>query len=394
MVISNIGSISSENDEIFSMCRDDFFRNNLITKWKGSALGKESTLHQVSPYIGKMKSSMTSALISTFTHKDETIYDPFCGSGTVALEGWAAGRNVIANDLNPYAYFLTQAKLFPYLTIEDAMAELDIAAEYVRPLVPKVDLRRVPIWVRSFFHPDTLREIITWSQVLKSRKSYFLLSCLLGILHHQRPGFLSYPSSHAIPYLRQKKFPQSLYPELYQYRSVQDRLEKKAKRMLKRVPHLDQKLYRECSLSNAADFLPKEKINCIITSPPYMRQLDYGRDNRLRLWFLGSEDWKSLDDMISPSEEKFLNLFRSCLKLWHDALIPNGICILVLGDSHSRMYDMPLPDAIARIATQEIGGYSVFWKHSEPIPNNRRVRRGYCGNLMETILVLRYNGGY
>lgn len=386
MKLGNISSIPLESDE--------FFKNNLTIKWKGSALGEESTLHQVSPYIGKMKSSMTSALVSTFTGKDETIYDPFCGSGTVVFEAWAAGRNVIANDLNPYAFVLTQAKLFPCLTADDAMAEVNIASEKVRHIVPNVDLRRVPIWVRSFFHPDTLREIIAWFQILMSRKSYFVLSCLLGILHHQRPGFLSYPSSHTIPYLRQKKFPPDLYPELYQYRPVKERLERKVMRMLRRVPPLDLNLYRKCHMNNAGNFLPYQEINAIITSPPYMRQLDYGRDNRLRLWFLGYKDWKKLDDTISPSEDKFLNLFRSCLTLWQEALIPNGKCILVLGDTHCRKYNMPLPDAIAQIATQEIGGYSVLWKYSEPIPNDRRVRRGYCGNLMETILVLRYNGGY
>src|SRR5258708_20036869 len=47
----------------------------------------------------------------------------------------------------------------------------------------------------------------------KQRRSTFLLSCLLAILHHQRPGFLSFPSSHAVPYLRLNSFPRELYPE-------------------------------------------------------------------------------------------------------------------------------------------------------------------------------------
>lgn len=383
----------SVHDEIFRGFRENVFRNSIVDKWRGSALREESTLHQISPYIGKMKSSMTSIIITTFTKKDETIYDPFCGSGTVAFEGWAKGRNIIANDLSPYAHVLTSAKLNPYLTIEDAMAELDEVAELVRPLIQRVDLRRIPIWVRSFFHPDTLREVVAWSQILKSKQSYFLLSCLLGILHHQRPGFLSYPSSHTVPYLRTTKFPRNDYPDLYQYRPVKERLKKKVIRMLKRVPPLDIGLHRECHKCDATNFVPEQKVNAIITSPPYMRQLDYGRDNRLRLWFLGLEDWKSLDDIVSPPEKKFLNLFRSCLKLWRDVLISNGICVLVLGDVHSRLYDMPLPDAIAQIATQEIGGYSVLWKYNDPIPNIRRVRRGCCGTKTDTILVLHNNIG-
>lgn len=392
MRVDSIVSNSCNNYDIFRF-NENHFTTSINDKWKSSTLQEESSLHQISPYIGKMKPAMARTLISEFTTKDDTIYEPFCGSGTVAFEAWAAGRNIIANDLSPYAYALTNAKLFPYITIDDAIAELNIVNEQVRPVIPKIDLRKIPIWVRSFFHPETLRETVAWSEVLMSRRSFFLLSCLLGILHHQRPGFLSYPSSHTVPYLRQKKFPRDIYPELYQYRPVRERLEKKIMRMLKRVPQLDSGLNRECYMSDAANFIPERKVDAIITSPPYMRQLDYGRDNRLRLWFLGTRDWKSLDNFISPSEKNFFNLFRSCLKLWQDVLIPNGKCILVLGDNHSKLYDMLLPDAIDYIATQEIGGYSVIWKYCEQIPNERRVRRGYCGTMTDTILVLQNDRG-
>ena len=375
-------------DEVILRVRGDHPVGNIAGNWKGSALSEESTLHQVAPYIGKMKSSMAKELISTFTHEGENLYDPYCGCGTVALEAWAAGRNVIANDLSPYAVVLTQAKLSPYFALQDALCEITSVAKKVRKIIQKVDLRKVPKWVRDFFHPETLREIIAWFQVLRSRKSYFLISCFLGILHHQRPGFLSYPSSHTVPYLRQKKFPREIYPELYQYRSVQERLEKKVARALKRKPHLDQQLFRSCHMRDASKFVPETKINAIITSPPYMRQLDYGRDNRLRLWFLGAQDWKSLDHSISPSETKFISLIRSCLKLWRSVLVPKGLCVFVLGDTRCRSYDSPLPDAVAHIATEEVKGYSVLWKYTETIPDARRIRRGSSGNLTETILVL------
>jgi hypothetical protein len=63
-----------------------------------------------------------------------------------------------------------------------------------------------------------------------------LLASLLGILHHQRPGFLSYPSSHLVPYLRQLKFPRRKYPELYERRDVLSRLEAKILRTFRRQP--------------------------------------------------------------------------------------------------------------------------------------------------------------
>src|SRR6266852_6011353 len=83
-------------------------RGEIVCDWSGSALKDESTLHQLSPYIGKLKSSIAASLVHQFTKEGDLVYDPFSGSGTVALESWTAGRRVVANDLSPYAYLLTR----------------------------------------------------------------------------------------------------------------------------------------------------------------------------------------------------------------------------------------------------------------------------------------------
>ncbi len=363
--------------------------NKIVENWKGSALKDESTLHQIAPYIGKIKSSMAKTLVTSFSRKGDVIYEPFSGSGSVALESWIAERSIIANDLNPYAVTLTRAKLFPHNSVDAALLEFSKTAKEVKHILPEIDLRNVPKWVRDFFHPETLRETIAWCQILKAKRRYFLLSCLLGILHHQRPGFLSYPSSHSVPYLRKKKFPLDKYPEMYEYRSLRERLEKKIFRVFKRLPEFNYEIKRNCHMFKSDKLVPKQPVDVIITSPPYMRQLSYARDNRLRLWFLGVPDWKTLDNEISPSPEKYISLCKACFKLWHKILIPNGLCVLVLGDKFIRNYAMCLPDVIAHIATKEVGGYAVSWRYTETIPNERRIRRGYAGSSTETILVLR-----
>jgi hypothetical protein len=364
-------------------------RPRLVWDWGGSSAKTESTLHQLSPYIGKIKSSMAASLIGQFTAQGDVVYDPFSGSGTVALAAWLSGRRVVANDLSPYAYLLTRAKLFPYASVDDALsdfAKVSLSADAMRDTV---DLRTVPRWVRQFFHPETLREIVAWSNVLNRRRASFFMACLLGILHHQRPGFLSFPSSHTVPYLRTKRFPPARFPQLYGYRSLCDRLEAKMKRALRRVPNLDFGIDRRCFCKDASRLVLSEPVDAIITSPPYMRQLDYGRDNRLRLWFLGTTDWNALDQSITPSEAQFLDLMRRCLALWRNLLSKAGYCVLVLGDAVSRLYRKPLPDAVCEIAVSEVGGFSFQLKHKDQIPAVRRVRRDCRGNLAETILVLR-----
>jgi D12 class N6 adenine-specific DNA methyltransferase len=363
-------------------------KRKVVCDWTGSAPKNESTLHQLSPYIGKLKSSIAASLVSQFTHAGDLIYDPFSGSGTVALEAWAANRSVIANDLSPYAYVVTRAKLFPPRSLQAALRSIESASGEAIRLRDDVDLRKVPLWVREFFHPETLREALAWTGVLKRRRSWFLLASLLGILHHQRPGFLSFPSSHTVPYLRAKKFPRHRFPKLYEYRSLRDRLEAKVARAFRRMPDLDFQVSRLCRRRNAANLAPAS-VDAIITSPPYMRLLDYGRDNRLRLWFLGAQDWRSLDRIVSPNEEAFLTLMRDCFTKWKPVLKPNGFCVLVIGDAFSQVAQGDLPDVVSRIATEEIGGYVRVCEHTEGIPNERRVRRGIMGSASETTVVLK-----
>jgi hypothetical protein len=359
----------------------------LTCDWGGSVLKAESTFHQLSPYIGKLKSSIADSLISQFTKAGEVIYDPFSGSGTVALEAWAAHRNVIANDLSPYAALLTRAKLNPYLSLSEALKDIEALGEEVAQI--EIDLRTVPAWVRRFFHRETLREAVAWSKVLRRRRRWFLLASLMGILHHQRPGFLSYPSSHTVPYLRLNAFPPEQFPELYEYRSLRDRFEAKIIRAFRRVPLLDFDIQRRCYAQSAHLLTPEVAVDAIITSPPYMRQLHYARDNRLRLWFLGVEDPRKLDHQISPRKGAFLGLMEKCLRKWHTVLKPDRYCILILGDASSELKDGNLPERISSIATREVGGFLHVHDHTEAIPNERRVRRGLTGSTSETILILR-----
>jgi SAM-dependent methyltransferase len=334
---------------------------------------------------------MARALIDEFSLPGETIFDPFCGSGTVLLEGWLKGRNVVGADLNPYGVAVTKAKLNPPAHVNHTHRILTEVSREVECKKNVVDLRGVPPWVRAFFHSETLRETILWFKLLKARENSFLIGCLLGILHHQRPGFLSYPSSNAVPYLRDKKFPKEKYPEMYEYRDVATRLEKKVDRMLKRVPSVNRNLKRTCRLIDSAAFVPDRVVDVIITSPPYMRRLSYGRDNRLRLWFLGIANGDFLDGQISPSEGEFLQMMRSCLRTWKRYLRPGGRCVLILGDNHSTEYKAPLPKAISAIAIGDVGGYRVEFEYKDPIPEANRVRREYQGVMNETILVMTVN---
>lgn len=357
--------------------------------WHGSCVGTESTLHQIAPYIGKMKSTMARALILASSSPGDTIFDPFAGSGIVALESLISSRGVVCCDINPYAVVLTKAKLFPPLNLKNA---IDLAEKYIHLSTNElagVDLNKVPEWVLSFFHPTTLKEVIALVRVLRRYDQNFLLACLLGILHHQRPGFLSYPASHAIPYLRTKKFPREEYPQLYEYRALKPRLMRKIERVYKRFPQIDQSLHRDCYLQDISDLnLPENSIDAVITSPPYMNALDYVRDNRLRLWFLGYGDKATLNKGESMNLVKFESLMYRCFQVINYALRPGGKCFFVTGEVHNGKLSVDTATVIRNVATQ-VGSFKCEQIVEDYVPQDRRIRKAGRRVKREFIVVLK-----
>lgn len=361
--------------------------------WEGSCQSSESTLHQLAPYIGKMKSAMARCLIKSFTHPGDLILDPFVGSGVVALESSILNRGIICCDINPYAITLTKAKLNAPPTLEEALARANQYLSHMEKTSHLTCLDPVPNWVKQFFYSKTLEEIVTLAGLLRTNKEHFLLACLLGILHHQRPGFLSFPSSHLVPYLRTRKFPKENYPEFYSYRDVASRLGNKIRRIYRRFPRIDHHLPRECIQCDAASLnLPAESVDAIITSPPYMNALSYGRDNRLRLWFLGVNNYSSLDQAIPKNLEGFRLLMTKCLMNFREVLRPKGACVLVLGEVKRAKKIIDTAQLVIKIATEKVGGYNCEEVIGDAIPDIRRARKGVAGVKREWVVVLRKKG--
>lgn len=354
--------------------------------WASSCTHRECTLHQLSPYIGKLKSVIARDLIKEYTKAGDLVADMFCGCGTVPLEAALLGRRVFASDASPYAITLTKAKLNPPTTLNDALDELDQVLTAVRPYVmPNIDT--VPMWVQAFFHEHTLREILRLSQYLRENNKHFLLSSMLGILHHQRPGFLSFPSSHLVPYLRSHKFPRSTYPKLYEYRRLDIRLRAKIIRAFKRPP--TESLRSVCrnvyhSLIEEVD-LPND-IDCILTSPPYMNALDYERDNRLRIWFLGKFRCNELDRRLAGIAG-FRSAMISLARQLPTKVRKGGICIFVVGDRSRRSSNLFPSEELFGILRQHAPGLHLVKVIKDTIPDIRRTRKTCSSVKNELILI-------
>lgn len=359
-------------------------------RWKQSCANTECSLHQLSPYIGKIKSSIAGDLVERFSKPGDLVVDPFAGAGTIPLEAKIRRRRAFGADISPYARILSKAKLSPPASLQAALilAEeaLQEAAQLLRP-----DLRKVPVWVRRFYHPDTLREVLRFASVCRRPGNEFLMACLLGILHHQRPGFLSFPSSHLVPYLRDRKYPRHQFPEMYAYRELKPRLLAKVKRGYKRFtspPKAAPVGFEQTAVQNLC--IPG-RFGALITSPPYMNALDYGRDNRLRLWFIDPSLANEVDNDVTQRRQAFIDAITSLAGKVERGLKARGYCIFVVGEEFKRSFDAHPSEAVVRIMREQAPSLGLKSVMADEIPDVRRTRRECKGVKTEHILVFQRN---
>jgi hypothetical protein len=346
-------------------------------------------LHQLSPYIGKIKSSIAGELVKTYSKPGDLVVDPFAGAGTIPLESALQGRRAFGADISPYAQILSLAKLFPPRSLNDAleMAE-DALAE--AELLPQPDLRTVPLWVRQFFHPETLREALNFAVIARRQGNEFLMACFLGILHHQRPGFLSYPSSHLVPYLRDKKYPRLEFPEMYDYRELKPRLLAKVQRSYKRFARTQSSgiSFRQSAVQHLR--LPN-RFDALITSPPYMNALDYGRDNRLRLWFIDPIAVEPVDNDVTRQRKAFMDAITSLTAKVEIGLRCEGYCVFIVGEAFQRSFDAHPSEVLFDIVKKEAPSLRLRKVITDNIPDVRRTRRECKGVKTEHFLVFQKN---
>lgn len=371
-----------DNEKLFS---NNFLQNR---DWSRSCTYSECTLHQLSPYIGKLKSSIASDLIQCFSKPGDMVVDPFSGSGTIPLEAALMGRNVFAADISPYSGILTKAKLNAPSDLKSALEKTDTLLA-ISEKEPEPDLSIIPNWVKDFFHPQTLIEALKFASICRSEGNEFWLASFLGILHHERPGFLSYPSSHLVPYLRNKKYPKDKFPQMYEYKELRPRLIAKIKRIYKRhrgFPFPVNWRFDHCAIESLT--FP-ETFDCLISSPPYMNALDYVRDNRLRLWFINPDEVNRENNPVIREKKAFWEAIAILSQQTNFHLKRGGFCILIVGERLTGSKNAELSQDICNIVKEKAPHLILISVIKDNIPDIRRARRNCRGTKTENILIFR-----
>jgi hypothetical protein len=346
----------------------------------------ECTLHQISPYIGKLKSGIAGYLVEAYSRRGDLVVDPFAGSGTVALEAALRGRGVFASDVSPYAKVLSLAKLRPPPSLGEALAQAEEALAVCRRRA-RGGVRLAPPWVHKFFHPRTLREAICFAETCRESRNNFLLACFLGILHHERPGFLSYPSSHLVPYLRTRKYPRREFPSMYQYRELRPRILAKIQRVYRRFLSPGPPNGNRFVQGGIETISLPPAFDALITSPPYMNALDYGRDNRLRLWFVDPGVGRGVEGKVTRRRAGFISAVSALADKANRGLRKRGHCVIVVGEVIARGRETHPSRVVLDVFAQRARSLKLKGALWDDIPDIRRARRECRGVKRELFLV-------
>jgi len=264
-----------------------------INEFWTSKQRQASSIHEIS-YRACFKAQLPRFFLKLLTKPDDVIYDPFSGRGTTIIEAGLLKRKVISNDINPLSEILARPRLnIP--SINDVKDKLDRI-----PLNLKFENE---IDLSMFYHEKTEREILSLKNYLCERKESreeddidrWIRMVATNRLTGHSIGFFSVytlPPNQAVSPKRQIKINRKRRQKP-EYRGVKERILKKSISLIRNLTKQQKDNLKEISktaifLTKDARNTPEIKENLIkltVTSPPFLKIVQYLKDNWLRCWF-------------------------------------------------------------------------------------------------------------
>ena len=315
------------------------------------------SLHEIS-YRACFKPQLPRFFIERLTEPGDVVYDPFMGRGTTLIEAALLGRIPHGCDINPLSQVLVRPRLRPPQPKEIAarLGEIDLARD-----------EALPEELLVFYHPDTLREIVSLRRYLLDRQMKMAMDevdewiCLVALnrLTGHSPGFFSVytlPPNQAVSVKSQIRInarrnqtpPRREVPKLIlkKSRDLLADCDSEVRQALAKVEGSSR------LITGPADDSPRirsETVSLVVTSPPFLDVVDYAGDNWLRCWFTGI-DPKSVKLTVPRKLDAWMEKMTAVFKELHRVLKPGGHVAFEVGEVRGgtvRLEEAVLPCGVA-----------------------------------------------
>jgi len=312
------------------------------------------SLHYAVSYRASFKPELPDYFIRRYSRPGHVIFDPFSGRGTTVLQANILGRIGWGNDINPLCALITYAKTHP-VHLSDIENRLNKICLHMP--VNMDDYARF----EPFYHVNTYKELVNLRSFLQENRTdvdLFIEMVALSRLHGHSRGFFStytFPQISVTPKAQERiNKKRGNKPE---YRSIKPRILRKAKAILKdgRIDEIRAIGVRNVLTSADARSLqiPKNSVDLIVTSPPFLDKADYLLDNWLEFWFCQIDPAGFAPNLVqTPCLETWKDFMREAMREMNRVLKHDGVCVVEVGDINLGKRSINLDEEVISISDE------------------------------------------
>lgn len=253
---------------------------NALIREKGGtfSLNKTEPIHRWYSYVEGYSSCLIAEELKTLLALKpniETIYDPFCGTGTTALVASTYGINSFYSESNPFMQTVIETKINEVQKLDDVATSMLI--EYLA-LVNDMKTEKYASWngFEKFFGERQLSELLTIKNLIfqednesvKRILALALSAIVVKVSKMTRRGDLRYATEKE-----------------YREENVLECFTDKLNEMIFDIQH--HRTIVKCGTTKVSDDARDndyvDTFDCVITSPPYLNGTNYIRNTKLEL---------------------------------------------------------------------------------------------------------------
>jgi hypothetical protein len=312
-------------------------------------------VHALHPYLGKFIPQLVEVFLERYFSPRDVVYDPFVGSGTTLVEANAFGASAIGCDISAFNCLLARVKTTSY-----SLGVLDLslrgALELARQTDEAVVLDDASEWLRAWYAPQALRELLAYECVIASTVDDPTWD--VGRVILSRSARSARLTTHFDLDFPRKPVRKSYW--CHKHRRTCSPVREAAKFLRRYTADTVRRIRAFAPVRTAAPVevihgdarfvdLPNE-VQGIITSPPYPGLIDYHEQHRYAYELLDFEDLRRFE--IGPAEvgasrralESYVagiaSVFRNARRF-----MPEGAPVVIIVNDSRDLYPSILDDA-------------------------------------------------
>ncbi len=295
------------------------------------------------PYPAKFIPQIPRAFIEQLSNKGDTVYDPFLGSSTTAVEANILGRDAIGNDVNELAILISKVKTTPIknktlLMIDGLLYKIknriDLLYSGKHDNIVKPNIVNLNMWFEEF----VINEIV----IIKDE---------IGKLNDQKTIYLCNISLSGIIINVSRQDSDTRYVRVQKtikHFSTYNKFYRQVKKLIKIIISSNDFIKNGKSIFKVDDTRTKNifeenSADLSVTSPPYPNAYDYHLYHKYRLFWLGMNPHQLRKSEIGahsdysrkngPNEFDFMRDMEVCLLNISSIIKRDGYLVFVIGDS-------------------------------------------------------------